>query len=381
MAKRDYYDVLGVQKNASDAEIKKAFRNLAKENHPDSNRGDEGAETRFKEINEAYENLKDPQTRAAYDQFGHAGTQAGGMGGGGFGGGGFSGSGFGGNFSDIFEDLFGDFAGRSSQNSNQKRQSRGSDLRAEIRIDLKDAYFGATRELVINSLAICDDCDGTGAAPGSSRSTCQHCGGSGSVRSTQGFFTVERTCSVCNGKGYIIENPCGSCSGSGRVRKKRKLSVNIPRGVDDGTRIRLGGEGEAGENGGPSGDLYVFISINDNEFFKRSDADLLSEVPIDFVTAALGGQIEVPTPDGKKIRISIPEGCQNNRQFRLKGKGMPVLQTNRLGDLYVEIRVEIPTKLNEKQKRILKEFSEINKKNTSPETNSYLDSLKRIFTG
>ena len=381
MAKRDYYDVLGVQKNASDAEIKKAFRNLAKENHPDSNRGDEGAETRFKEINEAYENLKDPQTRAAYDQFGHAGTRAGGMGSGGFGGGGFSGSGFGGNFSDIFEDLFGDFAGRSSQNSNQKRQSRGSDLRAEIRIDLKDAYFGATRELVINSLAICDDCDGTGAAPGSSRSTCQHCGGSGSVRSTQGFFTVERTCSVCNGKGYIIENPCGSCSGSGRVRKKRKLSVNIPRGVDDGTRIRLGGEGEAGENGGPSGDLYVFISINDNEFFKRSDADLLSEVPIDFVTAALGGQIEVPTPDGKKIRISIPEGCQNNRQFRLKGKGMPVLQTNRLGDLYVEIRVEIPTKLNEKQKRILKEFSEINKKNTSPETNSYLDSLKRIFTG
>lgn len=381
MAKRDYYDVLGVQKNASDAEIKKAFRNLAKENHPDSNRGDEGAETRFKEINEAYENLKDPQTRAAYDQFGHAGTQAGGMGSGGFGGGGFSGSGFGGNFSDIFEDLFGDFAGRSSQNSNQKRQSRGSDLRAEIKIDLKDAYFGATRELVINSLAICDDCDGTGAAPGSSRSTCQHCGGSGSVRSTQGFFTVERTCSVCNGKGYIIENPCGSCSGSGRVRKKRKLSVNIPRGVDDGTRIRLGGEGEAGENGGPSGDLYVFISINDNEFFKRSDADLLSEVPIDFVTAALGGQIEVPTPDGKKIRISIPEGCQNNRQFRLKGKGMPVLQTNRLGDLYVEIRVEVPTKLNEKQKGILKEFSEINKKNTSPETNSYLDSLKRIFTG
>ena len=381
MAKRDYYDVLGVQKNASDAEIKKAFRNLAKENHPDSNRGDEGAETRFKEINEAYENLKDPQTRAAYDQFGHAGTQAGGMGSGGFGGGGFSGSGFGGNFSDIFEDLFGDFAGRSSQNSNQKRQSRGSDLRAEIKIDLKDAYFGATRELVINSLAICDDCDGTGAAPGSSRSTCQHCGGSGSVRSTQGFFTVERTCSVCNGKGFIIENPCGSCSGSGRVRKKRKLSVNIPRGVDDGTRIRLGGEGEAGENGGPAGDLYVFISINDNEFFKRSDADLLSEVPIDFVTAALGGQIEVPTPDGKKIRISIPEGCQNNRQFRLKGKGMPVLQTNRLGDLYVEIRVEVPTKLNEKQKGILKEFSEINKKNTSPETNSYLDSLKRIFTG
>ena len=381
MAKRDYYDVLGVQKNASDAEIKKAFRNLAKENHPDSNRGDEGAETRFKEINEAYENLKDPQTRAAYDQFGHAGTQAGGMGSGGFGGGGFSGSGFGGNFSDIFEDLFGDFAGRSGQNSNQKRQSRGSDLRAEIRIDLKDAYFGATRELVINSLAICDDCDGTGAAPGSSRSTCQHCGGSGSVRSTQGFFTVERTCSVCNGKGYIIENPCGSCSGSGRVRKKRKLSVNIPRGVDDGTRIRLGGEGEAGENGGPSGDLYVFISINDNEFFKRSDADLLSEVPIDFVTAALGGQIEVPTPDGKKIRISIPEGCQNNRQFRLKGKGMPVLQTNRLGDLYVEIRVEVPTKLNEQQKGILREFSEINKKNTSPETNSYLDSLKRIFTG
>ena len=375
MAKRDYYDVLGVQKNASDAEIKKAFRNLAKENHPDSNRGDEGAEARFKEINEAYENLKDPQTRAAYDQFGHAGTQAGGMGGG------FGGGGFGGNFSDIFEDLFGDFAGRSGQSSRQQRQSRGSDLRAEIKIDLKDAYFGTTRELAINSATGCDDCDSTGAASGSSRSTCQHCGGSGSVRSTQGFFTLERTCSVCSGKGSLIENPCRSCSGSGRVRKKRKLSVNIPRGVDEGTRIRLGGEGEAGENGGPFGDLYVFVSINENEFFKRSEADLLSEVPIDFVTAALGGQIEVPTPDGKKIRISIPEGCQNNRQFRLKGKGMPVLQTNRLGDLYVEIRVEVPTKLNEKQKGILKEFSEINKKNTSPETNSYLDSLKRIFTG
>ena len=376
MAKRDYYDVLGVQKNASDAEIKKAFRNLAKENHPDSNRGDEGAETRFKEINEAYENLKDPQTRAAYDQFEHAGTQAGGMGGGGFGGGGF-----GGNFSDIFEDLFGDFAGRSGQGSRQQRQSRGSDLRAEIKIDLKDAYYGTTRELAINSATGCDDCDSTGAASGSGRSTCQHCGGSGSVRSTQGFFTLERTCSVCNGKGSLIENPCRSCSGSGRVRKKRKLSVNIPRGVDEGTRIRLGGEGEAGENGGPYGDLYVFVSIKENEFFKRSEADLLSEVPIDFVTAALGGQIEVPTPDGKKIRISIPEGCQNNRQFRLKGKGMPVLQTNRLGDLYVEIRVEVPTKLNEQQKGILREFSEINKKNTSPETNSYLDSLKRIFTG
>ena len=375
MAKRDYYDVLGVQKNASDAEIKKAFRNLAKENHPDSNRGDEGAEARFKEINEAYENLKDPETRAAYDQFGHAGTQAGGMGGG------FGGGGFGGNFSDIFEDLFGDFAGRSGQSSRQQRQSRGSDLRAEIKIDLKDAYFGTTRELAINSATGCDDCDSTGAASGSGRSTCQHCGGSGSVRSTQGFFTLERTCSVCSGKGSLIENPCRSCSGSGRVRKKRKLSVNIPRGVDEGTGIRLGGEGEAGENGGPFGDLYVFVSINENEFFKRSEADLLSEVPIDFVTAALGGQIEVPTPDGKKIRISIPEGCQNNRQFRLKGKGMPVLQTNRLGDLYVEIRVEVPTKLNEKQKGILKEFSEINKKNTSPETNSYLDSLKRIFTG
>ena len=375
MAKRDYYDVLGVQKNASDAEIKKAFRNLAKENHPDSNRGDEGAEARFKEINEAYENLKDPQTRAAYDQFGHAGTQSGGMGGG------FGGGGFGGNFSDIFEDLFGDFAGRSGQNSKQQRQSRGSDLRAEIKIDLKDAYFGTTRELAINSATGCDDCSSTGAASGSGRSTCQHCGGSGSVRSTQGFFTLERTCSVCSGKGSLIENPCRSCSGSGRVRKKRKLSVNIPRGVDEGTRIRLGGEGEAGENGGPFGDLYDFVSINENEFFKRSEADLLSEVPIDFVTAALGGQIEVPTPDGKKIRISIPEGCQNNRQFRLKGKGMPVLQTNRLGDLYVEIRVEVPTKLNEKQKAILKEFSGINKKNTSPETNSYLDSLKKIFTG
>ena len=374
MAKRDYYDVLGVQKNASDTEIKKAFRTLAKENHPDSNQGDAGAETRFKEISEAYENLKDPQTRAAYDQFGHAGTQAGGMGGG-------MGGGFSGNFSDIFEDLFGDFGGRSSQGSRQQRQSRGSDLRAEMEIDFKDAYFGTTRDLMINSAAGCDDCDSTGASAGSGKSTCRQCGGSGSVKSTQGFFTLERTCGVCAGKGTMIENPCTSCSGSGRVRKKRKLSVNIPRGVDDGTRIRLAGEGEAGENGGPYGDLYVFISMRPNEFFKRSDADILSEVPISFVTAALGGQIEIPTPDGKKIRISIPEGCQNGRQLRLRGKGMPVLQTNRLGDLYVEIRVEVPTKLNSKQKKMLKEFSEINSKKTSPETNSYLNNIKRLFTG
>ena len=370
MAKRDYYDVLGIQKNASDTEIKKAFRTLAKENHPDSNQGDAGAETRFKEISEAYENLKDPQTRAAYDQFGHAGTQAGGMGGG-----------FSGNFSDIFEDLFGDFGGRSSQGSRQQRQSRGSDLRAEMEIDFKDAYFGTTRDLMINSAAGCDDCSSTGAAAGSSKSTCRQCWGSGSVQSKQGFFTLERTCSVCAGKGTMIENPCISCAGSGRVRKKRKLSVNIPRGVDDGTRIRLGGEGEAGENGGPYGDLYVFISMKPNDFFKRSDADILSEVPISFATAALGGQIEVPTPDGKKIRISIPEGCQNGRQLRLKGKGMPVLQTNRLGDLYIEVRVEVPTKLNNKQKKILKEFSEINSKSTSPETNGYLDSIKKLFTG
>jgi len=374
MAKRDYYDVLGIQKNASDAEIKKAFRNLAKENHPDSNQGDAGAETRFKEISEAYDSLKDPQTRAGYDQFGHAGAQAGGMGGG-------AGGGFGGNFSDIFEDLFGGSGRQSSQGSRQQGQSRGSDLRAEVEIEFKDAYFGTSRDLIINSATGCEDCDSSGAATGSMRSTCQQCGGSGTVRATQGFFTLERTCSVCAGKGTMIENPCRSCSGTGRVKKKRKLSVAIPRGVDDGTRIRLGGEGEAGENGGPSGDLYVFISIKANEFFNRSDSDVLSEVPISFATAALGGQIEVPTPDGKKLRITIPEGCQNGRQFRLKGKGMPVLQTNRLGDLYVEIHVEVPTKLNSKQRKILEEFSEINTKKSSPETNGYLDNLKRFFTG
>ena len=315
MTKRDYYDVLGVQRNASDADIKKAFRNLAKENHPDRNPNNKEAETRFKEINEAYETLKDPQTRSSYDQYGHAASQ-GGMGSG------FSGfnSNFSGSMSDIFEDIFGEFTGRRNQGTSQaQRQTRGSDLRAEMEIDLTEAYFGTNRDLNINSNIACDSCNGSGAASGSDRITCVSCGGSGKVRTQQGFFTLERTCSACSGKGTMIKNPCNPCRGSGRVRKNRKLSVNIPQGVDDGTRIRLGGEGEAGENGGPPGDLYVFISVSPNEFFKRQDADLLCEVPLDFVMAALGGDIDVPSPDGKKLRISIPEGCQNQRQFRLKG--------------------------------------------------------------
>ena len=365
MAKRDYYDVLGVQKNASDQEIKKAFRNLAKENHPDRNPGNQEAETRFKEINEAYETLKDPQSRSSYDQFGHAASQ-GGMGGGGFGG--------------FNANIFGEFTGRRGQGSSQaQRQTRGSDLRAEMEIDLKDAYFGTTRDLNINSNISCDDCSGSGAAGGSERATCGQCGGSGKVRTQQGFFTLERTCASCSGKGSIIKNPCNPCRGTGRVRKNRKLSVNIPQGVDDGTRIRLGGEGEAGENGGPSGDLYVFISVIPNEFFKRQDADLLCEIPVDFVLATLGGDIDVPSPDGKKLRISIPEGCQNQRQFRLKGKGMPVLQSRRFGDLFVEIHVEIPKDLNKKQRGLLKEFEKEASKSNSPESNDYISRLKKIF--
>jgi len=376
MAKRDYYDVLGVQKNASDQEIKKAFRNLAKENHPDRNPGNQEAETRFKEINEAYETLKDPQSRSSYDQFGHAASQ-GGMGGGGFGG--FNAN-FSGSMSDIFEDIFGEFTGRRGQGPSQaQRQTRGSDLRAEMEIDLKDAYFGTTRDLNINSNISCDDCSGSGAAGGSERATCGQCGGSGKVRTQQGFFTLERTCASCSGRGSIIKNPCNPCRGTGRVRKNRKLSVNIPQGVDDGTRIRLGGEGEAGENGGPSGDLYVFISVIPNEFFKRQDADLLCEIPVDFVLATLGGDIDVPSPDGKKLRISIPEGCQNQRQFRLKGKGMPVLQSRRFGDLFVEIHVEIPKDLNKKQRSLLKEFEKEASKSNSPESNDYISRLKKIF--
>jgi len=378
MSKRDYYEVLGVQKNASDGEIKKAFRNLAKDNHPDKNPNDQAAETRFKEINEAYETLKDPQSRSAYDQFGHAASE-GGMGGGGFGG--FN-TNFSGSMSDIFEDLFGEFTGRRGSGQSQaQRQTRGSDLRAEMNISLKDAYFGTSRDLNIDANQSCEGCNGTGASKGSDRATCGNCGGSGKVRTQQGFFTLERTCVSCSGKGSIIKNPCQPCRGTGRVRKKRKLSVNIPQGVDDGTRIRLGGEGEAGENGGPAGDLYVFISIEPNEFFKRKDSDLLCEVPIDFISASLGGDIDVPSPDGKKLRITVPEGCQNQRQFRLKGKGMPVLQSKRYGDLFVEIHVEVPKNLSKKQKTLLKEFQNEASKNNSPDSESYITKLKNLFGG
>ena len=378
MSKRDYYEVLGVQKNASDSEIKKAFRNLAKDNHPDKNPNDQAAETRFKEINEAYETLKNPQSRSAYDQFGHAASE-GGMGGGGFGG--FN-TNFSGSMSDIFEDLFGEFTGRRGSGQSQaQRQTRGSDLRAEMNISLKDAYFGTSRDLNIDANQSCEGCNGTGASKGSDRATCGNCGGSGKVRTQQGFFTLERTCVSCSGKGSIIKNPCQPCRGTGRVRKKRKLSVNIPQGVDDGTRIRLGGEGEAGENGGPAGDLYVFISIEPNDFFKRKDSDLLCEVPIDFISASLGGDIDVPSPDGKKLRITVPEGCQNQRQFRLKGKGMPVLQSKRYGDLFVEIHVEIPKNLNKKQKALLKEFQNETSENTSPDSESYIAKLKNLFSG
>jgi len=377
MSKRDYYEVLGVQKNASDGEIKKAFRNLAKDNHPDKNPNDQAAETRFKEINEAYETLKDPQSRSAYDQFGHAASE-GGMGGGGFGG--FN-TNFSGSMSDIFEDLFGEFTGRRGSGQSQaQRQTRGSDLRAEMNISLKDAYFGTSRDLNIDANQSCEGCNGTGASKGSDRATCGNCGGSGKVRTQQGFFTLERTCISCSGKGSIIKNPCQPCRGTGRVRKKRKLSVNIPQGVDDGTRIRLGGEGEAGENGGPAGDLYVFISIEPNEFFKRKDSDLLCEVPIDFISASLGGDIDVPSPDGKKLRITVPEGCQNQRQFRLKGKGMPVLQSKRYGDLFVEIHVEVPKNLNKKQKALLKEFQNEASKNNNPDSESYITKLKNLFS-
>jgi len=378
MSKRDYYEVLGVQKNASDGEIKKAFRNLAKDNHPDKNPNDQAAETRFKEINEAYETLKDPQSRSAYDQFGHAASE-GGMGGGGFGG--FN-TNFSGSMSDIFEDLFGEFTGRRGSGQSQaQRQTRGSDLRAEMNISLKDSYFGTSRDLNIDANQSCEGCNGTGASKGSDRATCGNCGGSGKVRTQQGFFTLERTCVSCSGKGSIIKNPCQPCRGTGRVRKKRKLSVNIPQGVDDGTRIRLGGEGEAGENGGPAGDLYVFISIEPNDFFKRKDSDLLCEVPIDFISAALGGDIDVPSPDGKKLRITVPEGCQNQRQFRLKGKGMPVLQSKRFGDLFVEIHVEVPKNLNKKQKALLEEFQNEVSKNNSPDSESYISKIKNLFSG
>ncbi|MCB1514714.1 MAG: molecular chaperone DnaJ [Hyphomicrobiaceae bacterium] len=380
MAKRDYYEVLGLKRNASEADLKSAFRKLAKEHHPDKNPGDKNAEQLFKEINEAYETLKDPQKRAAYDQFGHAAFE-GGRGPGGPGG---FGPDFASSMSDIFDDLFGEFMGGRRGGGGQRQRSgreRGADLRYNMEISLSDAYTGKNAEIVVPTSVACETCSGTGAKAGTKPATCPTCAGHGKVRASQGFFTIERTCPACHGRGEVIQDPCTTCSGSGRVTKERKLAVNIPAGVEDGTRIRLAGEGEAGLRGGPAGDLYIFLSIKPHEFFQRDGADIFCKVPIAMTTAALGGQIDVPTVEGSITRVKVPEGTETGKQFRLRGKGMPVLRSKVTGDMYIQVDVETPKNLTRRQRELLEEFEKESHKETSPHSAGFFARMKEFFEG
>src|SRR5438552_170843 len=371
MAKRCYYEVLEVERTADDGTLKSAFRKLAMKWHPDRNPTDKNSEHRFKEINEAYEVLKDPDKRAAYDRFGHAAFEQGvGPGGGGFG------ADFGSTFSDLFEGIFGMSGARG-----RSGRERGADLRYNMEIDLDEAFAGKTAQVRIPTSVSCESCSGTGAKAGSKPKTCPHCGGAGRIRHAQGFFTLERTCTGCQGRGQVIDNPCPSCSGSGRLTRERALSVNIPPGVEDGTRIRLGSEGEAGVRGGPAGDLYIFLSIASHSFFQRDGADLHCRVPISMVTAALGGEFEVPTIDGGKTRVKVPEGTQSGRRFRLHGKGMPVLRSKQTGDMYVQVMVETPQKLTKRQRDLLNEFEKLSSKDTHPESAGFFGKVREFLGG
>ncbi|HFC05058.1 MAG TPA: molecular chaperone DnaJ [Rhizobiales bacterium] len=379
MAKRCFYEVLGISRQADDKELKSAFRKMAKKYHPDANQGDPSAEVKFKEIGEAYETLKDPQSRAAYDRFGHAAFENGNRGGGPGGPGGF-GPDFSSSMSDIFEDLFGETMGGGRQQRRSGGAQRGSDLRYNMEISLIDAFNGKTAQVNLPTSVTCDTCDGSGAKPGTSPVTCQTCGGAGAVRASQGFFTMERTCPACQGSGQTIGDPCADCSGQGRINKERSLTVNIPAGVEDGTRIRVAGKGEAGLRGGPTGDLYIFLSMKPHEFFQRDGADLFCSVPVSMTTAVLGGDMEVPTIDGNKARVTIPEGTQSGKQFRLKSKGMPVLRSTQTGDMYIQVNVETPVNLSKKQKDLLKEF-EAEKRDNSPKSEGFFSKAKAFWEG
>ena len=370
MAKRDYYEILEVERTAEAAVIKSAYRKKAMQYHPDRNPDNPEAETAFKEVNEAYEILKDPQKRGAYDRYGHAAFDNGG--GGGAGARGFGGMG---GFSDIFEDLFGDFMGGGGGNG-RTRAPRGSDLRYNLEISLEDAYHGKKMELKIPTTAPCESCDGTGAEAGSEPVTCESCHGAGKIRAQQGFFTIERTCPVCQGQGQVIKNPCKTCRGEGRVHKEKTLSVNIPAGVDDGNRIRLSGEGEAGMRGGPPGDLYIFLTVADHRIFQRDGQNIHCRVPIPMMTAALGGDIEVPTLDGARAKVSITAGTQSGRKFRLRGKGMPIINSHSHGDMYIHTIVETPVNLTKRQKELLKEFDAAGKGAHSPESEGFFARVK-----
>src|SRR5262245_15428560 len=372
MSKRDYYEILGVTRTASEAELKAAFRKLAMQHHPDRNPGDKDCEHRFKERNEADDVLKDGDKRAAYDRFGHAAFEQGGMGGGhGFG------ADFASTFADIFDDLFGMGGRRGGRPSGRER---GADLRYNMEITLEDAFGGKIAELSIPTSVICEACSGSGAKPGTRPRACPTCNGQGRVRHAQGFFTLERTCPACHGRGQVIEDPCPSCAGSGRVTRNRTLTgVKIPPGVEDGTRLRLAGEGEAGVRGGPAGDLYIFLSIVSHQFFQRDGTDLHCRVPISMVTAALGGSFDVPTIDGGKTKVKVPEGTQSGRRFRLSGKGMPVLRSKQMGDMYVQVVVETPQNLTKRQKELLGEFEKLSSGETQPESTGFFARVKDFF--
>ena len=375
MAKRDYYEVLGVARTATEAELKSAFRKAAMLFHPDRNPNDKTAEVKFKEVNEAYQHLSDGQKRAAYDRYGHAAFEQGG-------GGGAQGDGFG-SMSDIFEDLFGDIMGRRGARGGGAGtgRERGADLRYNLEITLEEAFAGKSATLKIPTAVACDGCNGTGAKPGSRPTTCRTCAGHGRVRAQQGFFAVERTCPTCNGRGEIIDKPCDKCGGAGRVTRERNLAVDVPKGAEDGTRIRYAGEGEAGLRGGGSGDLYVFISVKPHAFFQRDGADLYCRVPISFVQAALGGEFRAPTIDGSEATVRIPEGTQSGKQLRLKGKGMPILRARDTGDLYVQAIVETPQSLTRRQRELLAEFDGESSQKTHPESAGFFARMKEFFEG
>lgn len=373
--KRDYYEVLGVNKSASDADIKKAYRKLAKQYHPDVNPGDKAAEAKFKEANEAYEILSDSQKRSRYDQFGHAGTDPNSYGG--FGGGGFGDFDFGG-IGDIFETFFGG-AGFGKSSRNKTGPQKGTDLKYAMEISFDEAAFGCEKEISLNRMENCSTCGGSGSKKGSSSSTCKHCNGSGQVQFKQstpfGQFVNIKTCDVCKGEGKVIIDPCPSCNGKGKTRKSVKLKINVPAGIDDGQTISLRGEGEPGSRGGPTGDLYISIRVKAHPLFQRQGNDVVCEMPITFVQAALGAEMEVPTIDGK-VKYSIPEGTQTGTVFRIRGKGIPYLRGNGRGDQFIKVNIEVPKRLNDKQKSILKEFAEISGDDTHEQRKSFFEKMK-----
>lgn len=376
---KDYYELLGLQKGATDVEIKKAYRTLAMKYHPDRNPGNAEAELKFKEVTEAYEVLKDSQKRAAYDRYGHAAfAQGAGAGAGGFGGFNFDfGGGSGAGFGSIFEDIFSEFMG-GGRRSRQQEGVRGADIRYDLEITLEEAYKGLAKEIEIQTAVKCEDCHGTGAAEGSKAETCDTCHGTGRVRRQAGFFIEERTCPTCNGTGKVIKNPCKKCGGTGKISQKKVLEVTIPAGIDSGNRMRLAGQGEAGMNGGPNGDLYIFVHIKPHPIFKRDAANLYCTVPLSMTTAALGGEIDIPCIDGSSEKVKIDEGTQSGTEVRLRKKGMTMLQSKSVGDLFVRFTVETPTKLTDKQKELLKQFAEESKE-SSPQSTGFFEKLRELL--